>query len=387
MPGRRRPKGWIRQSPTGLWTATVYTPMGRITESFDLQSHAQDWVDEQYSQRRRGEWIDPRGGEVTIGQVWEKYGDTRTLELASRKRDESHWRCHVEKKWAKVPVGDVLKPDVSAWVETMRRRGVGPATIEGALGVLRSAMELAIDARLIRVNPVHDVKAPRRRAHLDRVLLPEEDQQLLAAADRLFPGRSDARLAIELMLRQGLRWAEMAALDRDHIVQVKGKPVVKVGPVLERDGSIRPYPKSPAGVRDVAINDPFWKRLRPYLMTLGKGQLLVTSPEGKPLNYSRWHARVWSVILEGRPAHAGSRGYAPREAIPGAGLDHPAPTPHDLRHTYGTRLGEQGVPAHEIMSAMGHESLSTSLRYLHASDGRHDRIREASERAEATGSS
>lgn len=38
---------------------------------------------------------------------------------------------------------------------------------------------------------------------------------------------------------------------------------------------------------------------------------------------------------------------------------------HDLRHTFGTRLGEAGYNAYEIMELMGHSEIETSLRYVH----------------------
>jgi len=374
---------WVRRLPSGLWAATVRTPVGRITESFKLQGAANEWAREQEVAVARGDWIDPRAGKTTIGQMWELYADGRRLEKASRSRDRSHWRVHVQPKWAKVPVGAIFKPDVTAWVVDMERRKVGAATIQGSLGVLRSLLEIAVDAQKIRSNPARSVNAPRRDAHLDRVLTPAEDVLLLDAVDRLFPGRSDGRLMFELLLYCGLRWEEAGALDRDHVDLHRA--MLHIGPVLERDGTIRPYPKSPAGVRHVPVDTDVWPRVRAHVMTLTRGQLLVTTPKGKPLDYSRWHARVWSVALEGRDGCTLTRGRAARPAVAGAGLADPQPTPHDLRHTYGTRLGEQGVPAHEIMTLMGHESLGTSLRYLHAGDGRHDRARNAT-RAARTGS-
>lgn len=368
---------WIRQLPSKLWAATVRTPTGRITESWKLKSQAQAWAREQEESVARGDWIDPRLGEITVGQLWDRFGDSRDLEKASRKRDESHWRVHVAPKWGRMPAGAILKPDVTAWVTAMRRANVGAATIQGALGVLRGLLEVAVDGRLIRSNPAREVKAPKRDAHLDRVLAPVEDGQLLDAMDRLFPGRPDARLFTELLLYCGLRWEEAGALDREHVDMRRA--VLHIGPVLERDGTIRPYPKSPAGKRPVPVDDEMWPRLRAHCLT--RTGLIVTTPQGKPLDYSRWHSRVWSVALEGKPAYAGAQGHAARAAVPGAGLDDPQPTPHDLRHTFGTRLGEQGVPGHEIAAIMGHESLVSVQRYLHAGDGRHDRARDATKRA------
>jgi integrase len=40
-------------------------------------------------------------------------------------------------------------------------------------------------------------------------------------------------------------------------------------------------------------------------------------------------------------------------------------TPHSLRHTFGTRLGESGAEAFTIMKLMGHSSVTISRRYVH----------------------
>jgi integrase len=54
----------------------------------------------------------------------------------------------------------------------------------------------------------------------------------------------------------------------------------------------------------------------------------------------------------------------------------PAPTPHDC-HTYGTRLGNAGVPRHEISALMGHGDRRSTDRYIHAGDERFERARKA----------
>lgn len=370
---------WIRQLPSGLWAATVYSrpgdPTSRITESHDLRGTIAKWAAEQERHIADGDWIDPRAGRITVGEWYARCVDARHRELATRRREASSWRCHVKPAWSQVPLSAILKPDIGTWVEGMKANKVGAATIESAIGVLRTLLEQAVDAKLLRSNSALGVKAPRRDAHLDRVLEPDEDNRLLAALDRLFPGRPDGRLMVELMLYCGLRWEEAGALDRAHVDTRRA--VLTIGPVLERDGTIRPYPKSPAGIRPVPVDRDLWPRVRARAMAVPPDGLLVTSPAGIRLDYSRWHERVWTVALMGRPEYAGAKGHPPRAADPGAELEGLQPTPHDLRHSYGTRLGEEGVPPHEIMALMGHSSLAAVQRYLHAGDGRFDRARDA----------
>lgn len=377
---------WIRQLPSGLWAATVRTPAGRITESFPLKGQAKSWAADLEADARKGDFIDPRRAEITIGAWWDEVNGARRLEKASRKRDESHWRVHVAPVWAKVRLDGVLRPNVSKWVNKMEAAGVGAATIQGAVGVLRALFDLAIDDRRLRFNPARGVNLPERNAHLDRVLAPDEDELLLSALDRQFPGRADARLFVELMLYCGLRWEEAAALDRGHIDM--RRQIINVGPVMERDGTIRPYPKSPAGVRPVPVDDEVWPRLRDHALTVGPGSCLDDPPAGllftgkrgrtkddpvRGLHYSSWHRRVWKRALV-EVTERGPRGeiLATRQTLEGQ-----PPTPHDCRHTYGTRLGESAVPVHEIMALMGHETLESAQRYLHAGEDRFNRARDA----------
>ena len=53
---------------------------------------------------------------------------------------------------------------------------------------------------------------------------------------------------------------------------------------------------------------------------------------------------------------------------------------HDLRHTFGTRADDAGVPLVAISKVMGHASIQTTMRYAHATDEGKRRAVEALER-------
>ncbi len=384
---------WVRKLPSGLYAATVRTPVGRITESFDLLSQANGWAREQEAAIRRGDWIDPRRAKITTAAWREECLGTRHLERASKLRDASHWRCHVEPRWGKTAIGAIKKPDVGQWVVEMEQAGVGAATIEGAVGVLQALLDQAIEAEILSSNAAKRVRRPPRDAHVDRILDYGEEKQLLDALDRLFPDRVDARLFCELILDTGLRWEEAAVLPPSLIDTRRQR--IHIAWVMERDGTARPYAKSDAGNRMVTYGETLVDRVAAAKLAArevtgvfpkgGPGRLVFTSLKGKALDYTNWRDRVWSVALHGRAGIGKVRGHKPREAVPGAGLEDPQPTCHDLRHTLGTRLADSGVPVHDIMALLGHGDVRSTQRYMHSTEARFERAREALKQARKAG--
>ncbi len=363
---------WVRKLPSGKWAATVRLPGDKkITKSFPFKKTAEIWANKQEEGLHRGDWIDPRLGTVTVGEWRQRCQGGRVLERASRKRDDSHWRVHVEPYWGDTPLSSILQPDVSAWVTKMQAANVGPDTVIGSTKVLRGLLEQAVAAKLIHFNPARGVKTPRVGALVDRVLEPHEDTILLDALRTRHGDRPEAALFIELLLDTGLRWEEAAGLHTRSVDLRKRR--IHVVDVLERDRTIRPYPKSRAGERDVPIGDEFWLRFSAHVKS--RSGLVFTTRLGKPLDYTRWRARVWAPVLKVPTKLGGRNGTSVLESRPL--LPDPHPTPHDMRHTFGTRLAEQGVPQHEIMALMGHKDVRAVQRYMHAGEDRFERARKA----------
>ena len=388
---------WVRKLPSGLWAATVYLPSGdRVTESRDLKGDIEKWANKLEASFTDGAWIDPRGAKVTIEEIWDRWTSRRRQAKNSRQRDHSHYRVYVRPRWGAWPCGAALKPDIEVWISELEQRKdaagkldpAGAASIQAAVGVLRAILDSAVDAKLLPYNVAKDVKCTPRDAHLDRVLDDDEAHELIENAERRFPGRPDGRLLLELMLNCGLRYEEAASLDAEHVDT--RRRLVHVGPVIEKDGTIKPFPKSKAAVRPVPVDEELWPLLRQRMLATPAGRPLVLMPKGGNMLYDSWRDRVFLKCLtyvrpwtpdeiedwkaarraEGKRALGLYQDERPF-------LADPQPTAHDLRHTYGTRLGEAGLPAHEIMALMGHETLESVQRYLHARDGRFDKARQA----------
>ena len=98
---------------------------------------------------------------MTVAEWWAKWSDTRVIERATRDRDASHWRNHVKPRWGTVPLSAVTSWDVEAWIASMVKAGVGAATIQHAVRLLRHIMGEALKHRLVKSNPVADAKVPK----------------------------------------------------------------------------------------------------------------------------------------------------------------------------------------------------------------------------------
>jgi site-specific recombinase XerD len=85
---------------------------------------------------------------------------------------------------------------------------------------------------------------------------------------------------------------------------------------------------------------------------------------------------------QGEPIGRGALEYLVSSCYRRAGLHDRVPrgaSLHALRHTFATRLAEDGATASEIMALLGHASLSTSQNYIDAT-GREQRAAVASNR-------
>lgn len=336
-----------RRLPSGKWQATIRTPNGRRTRTDAYKNVVRTWAEEEEAKIRRGEWADPQDGRLTVGEWWAKWSAARDVELATERREESHWRVHVAPRWADVRLAQVTAWDVEAWSTAMKRAGVGETTRGQTIRLLRALMTEAARHRLIPADPTSAVKVPIPPRHVDRILTRAEWDRLDEAAQQ--------DPLIRTLLFAGLRWGEGAGLHAHRVTLRPRGPAGEVRSTLEvvetvrRDRSIKPKPKSAAGRRIVPVVPVLEETLAPLVE---RGGLLFRASDGGPLDYSNWRRDVW-VPARDR-----------------AQLVDPQPTPHDLRHTFGTWLAEGQVPAHELGALLGHASLRSTQRYVHAGDGR-----------------
>lgn len=339
-----------REKPRGVWQATIRLPSGkRHSFSDPLKRVVDEWADEQERKIRRGEFTDPRAGKITLDAWWEKWFATKRIEQATIDAYTSRWRNHVGPSFGSWPLASIHSWDVEKWVTDLGKRGIGKTTVQESLALLSQMLEAAARHQLIMSDPTALVRAPTPDPHVDRFLSREEADQLLEQ----FTGTD--LLLVKLMLYCGLRFQEAAGLRRFRVDFLRKR--IQVAKVQPRKGSEK-QPKSAAGTRPVPLTDELAVELSQAIPVPDDG-LVITGRDGGRVRSENWRKRVWIP------------------AVKRAGLQDPQPTPHDLRHTYGSWLAEDGVPPHQIAALMGHASLRSVERYIHASEVRFEQARRA----------
>lgn len=216
---------------------------------------------------------------------------------------------------------------VRGFVREIMGFGYARSSAARKLSAVRSWLDFLEERGQISASPASCVRAPKQPARLPRALAYVDVVRLLEEG---IVGKSALRdrAVLELLYGCGLRVAELAALDREHVdleerwVRVTGKGS------KER---MVPMGRSARG----ALLD--WISSVP-----GDGPLFPGEEEG------RMTVRTIHRIVARAARAVGLVGV----------------TPHVLRHSFATHMLEGGANLRVLQEMLGHESLTTTQRYL-----------------------
>lgn len=212
--------------------------------------------------------------------------------------------------------------------------GLAPATRRNRLSVFRGFARWLVTTGRAKTDPTIGIAPPRQPRHLPRALTSCQSAKVVAAAPD-----ARARLMVLLMLQEGLRRAEVAAIQTGDVDLVR----------LELD--VRGKGGGGHVTRRLPISDETRRALDAYLAEAPPvaGSLIRSyrDPEagvgaptvGRIVSAVMAHAQVKQRARDGRSAHA-------------------------LRHSCANDMLDGPADVHQVQAALGHRSLVATQIYL-----------------------
>jgi len=362
---------YIRRLPSGLWQATVRGRDGRRhTKTDKLKSVVREWARAQEALIARGDFRDPRLGEIRVGDWHARVSAARVIEAVTRTKNASLWRAHCEAEWAGWQMAAITRMEAQAWVDRLRatrrarHRGqlaagdevplISAATVHDVVHLMSQLYSAAMREHppVVLVNPFAGLELPRIEPRAVEFYEHDEAEALYVAAETV--AGAGARALVELGMHVGLRFGELSGLHGHRVDWLRGK--IQVIDVMTRNG-LRQWPKSKKSHRVVPVPASVLGDLPALMAGRPRDALVFTAPRGGPVTDEHFRNRIWYPAVEA----AGVRRFPPRI----------------MRHTAASWLVQDGVPLYDVQALLGHEDYATTQRYAHLAPDAHGKIIES----------
>jgi integrase len=338
LKSKRQGKGRLR------WRVRYRDPAGRErAKSFARKQDAVRFLQHAEADKLRGQWVDPRQGRTTVGELAERwYATTVTLKPKTREDYRSLLHNHVLPAVGDRAVASLDTLAVRGWLAGLVSGGLSPSRAKHAYYVLYAVLEAAIQAGALVRNPATGVRAPRARSREMQFLSAGEVERL---AEATVPPYG---LLVRFAAYTGLRAGELAALRVKRLDLLRGTVRV-VESASEVGGRLILGPTKTHAERTVRLPRFLRDDLATYLASRSRDPdgFVFTAPKGGQLRHNNFYQRLFCPAL----ARAG----LPEQV-----------RFHDLRHTCAALLIAQGAHPKAIQAHLGHSSIQVTMdRYGH----------------------
>ena len=235
-------------------------------------------------------------------------------------------------------IGSIHPFQVEQYKKARREGGTSPATVNRDVACLRNMLNMAVEWNYLQVNPIAKVKLLTEDNEVMWVLSPEEEARLLDECEKR-PQRKSAKYLrdlVEFALYSGMRQGEIFGLMRVH-VHLEENYVLATDTKTHQD---RPIPINET-MREILVRR--MENQKEYIFTNSAGGKLTV------LTNAFWRAVKEAGLIRW------DAGKKVRFRF------------HDLRHSFGSRLGMNGTDLKSIMEIMGHKTAKVAMRYQHPS--------------------
>lgn len=372
-----RPQKRIRNGKV-RWVGRYVGADGReITKTFDREKDARSWIRDREKEVSDGEWIDPKDGEILLGQLWRHWEEIApSLGTARIRKRVGKNLGNLER----MAVASIKPAHLREWVHALRAGrpwvegcdGIAETTINTWAGQLSGCLNLAVTDGRIRKTPfnasVRKIRRVTRSVTPGEIPSPDEIFALAAAArdgkskgKDWVPGNPTFARMIIVGAATGLRAGEIAGLRISSVnflrreIEVKEQSTSRTsdfewGP-LKTEASERVIPLPQVALDAIAeelAERPSKDRSMPVFRT-SRGGMFTSSTIAHSVRSARKRCGLSDSI-----------------------------TWHSLRHFYASSLIYSGSSVKTVQARLGHASPTETLTtYTHLWPGEDERTRSA----------
>jgi tyrosine recombinase XerD len=240
---------------------------------------------------------------------------------------------------------DITHKNIRAYLVEFQPRNYSRTTIARKIAAIRTFYRYLYREKLVSVNPVDNIKSPRKIKSLPKFLSKDEVDTILNSINTNTPSGFRNRTILEMLYASGMRISELCNLNFGDL-NLEGNEITVFG----KGGK----------ERIVLINNTAKKLLTVYIDKI-RPELSNNeeTSELSPVFINKSGCRI-----QQRSVHRFLDIIVKELKI------HKTVSPHVFRHSFATRLLEHGADLRVVQELLGHASISNTQIYTHVSTER-----------------
>lgn len=315
------------------------------------------------------------GGNVkslTVNDLFRHYLEIKEISDSTKVNYRSTWKNNVEDSIGRYKVVQVLPSDIKKLYSGLSQKGLAKSSIKRVHNLLHPVLEMAVDDDIIRRNPVKSVWGDYGRE-------PEEKKALTVAQQKRLMEfvKSDTTYnaycpMLTVMLGTGARCGELVGLTWDDVDMEKKEIHIRRTLVYKDYGDgLKLHvstPKTKSGIRTIPMSDGVYNAFaqqKELNSLLGKDKnrfeveglqdFVFITRNDRPLLMCSVNKILSNII----------------KAVNAQGQEETFPdiSAHTMRHTFCTRMAENGMDIKVLQYLMGHANINITMQvYNHIAD-------------------